>query len=46
MMQVGLDFAALFGRFWVDLGAKLGGKLEPSWYQNLKNRGPKTMSKK
>ena len=46
IMQVGLDFGALLGRFWVDLVPKLGGKLDPSWYQNLKNWGPKTMSKK
>ena len=32
--------------FWVDFGSKLGGKLGPSWHQNLKNGGPKTMSKK
>ena len=46
MMQVGLGFGALLERFLVDFGAKLGGKLDPSWHQNLENWGPKTMSKK
>ena len=32
-------------RFGVDFGFKLGGKLGPSWHQNLKNEGTKTMSK-
>ena len=32
-------------RFWSDFGPKLGGKMGPSWHQNLKNGGPKTMSK-
>ena len=31
MMQVGLAFGALLARILVDFGAKLGGKLEPSW---------------
>ena len=31
MMQVGLAFGALLERTLVDFGAKLGGKLEPSW---------------
>ena len=44
-MQVGLEFGSLLGRFSVDFGSKLGGKLMPSWYQNRKNEGPKTMSK-
>ena len=43
MMQVGLEFGALLGRFLVDFGAKLGGKLDRSWHQNLKKLGPKTM---
>ena len=46
MMQVGLGFGALLEGFLVDLGAKLGGKLGPSWHQNPEKRGPKTMSKK
>ena len=46
MMQVSLEFGGLLGRSWVDFVAKLGGKLDPSWYQNLENWGPKTMSKK
>ena len=46
MMQVSLKFGALLRRCWVDFGAKLGGKLDPSWHQNLRKRGPKTMSKK
>ena len=45
MMQVGLAFGPLLGRFLVDFGSKLGGKLEPSWHQNPKNWGTKTMSK-
>ena len=32
--------------FWSDFGSKMGAKTEPSWYQNLKNEGSKTMSKK
>ena len=46
MMQVGLGFGALLGRFLVDFEANLVGKLEPSWEQNRENEGPKTMSKK
>ena len=46
MMQDGLGFGSLLARIWVDLAAKLGGKLDPSWHQNLENWGPKTMSKK
>ena len=46
MMQVGLVFEPLLARIWVDFGAKLGGKLDPSCHQNLKNWAPKTMSKK
>ena len=46
MMQVGLVFRPLLARIWVDLAAKLEGKLDPSWYQNLKNEVPKTISKK
>ena len=34
MMQVGLVFGPLLARIWVDFGAKLGGKLDPSWHQN------------
>ena len=45
MMQVGLGFGTLFGRFLLDFGTKLAGKLEPSWDQNRENWGPKTMSK-
>ena len=30
-MQVDLEFGPLLGRILVDFGAKLGGKLEPSW---------------
>ena len=29
MMQVGLEFGPLLGRFWVDFGSKLEGKLAP-----------------
>ena len=46
MMQVGLEFGALLDRFLVDFGAKLGGKLGPSWHQHPEKRGPKTMLKK
>ena len=35
----------LLERFLVDLGAKLGVKLEPSWHQNRRKWGTKTMSK-
>ena len=35
-MQVGMDFGWLLDRFLVDLGAKLGAKLGPSWHQNSK----------
>ena len=34
MMQVGLKFGGLLGRFLVDFGAKLGGKLAPKSIQN------------
>ena len=34
MMQVGLEFGTLLGRILVEFGAKLGGKLDPSWHQN------------
>ena len=44
---------ASWPRIWTPLGtiledfeANLGGKLVPSWDQNRKNEGPKTMSKK
>ena len=33
IMQVGLEFGPLLGRFLVDFGTKLGGKLDPSWFQ-------------
>ena len=45
MMQVGLVLEPILERILVDFMAKLGGKLEPSWHQNLENWGPKTMSK-
>ena len=43
-MRFGIDLGWLLDRFLIDLGPKLGGKMEPSWDQNLKNGGPKTMS--
>ena len=46
MMQDGRGFGSLLGRIWVDLAAKLGGKLDPSWHQNPEKRGPKTMPTK
>ena len=36
IMQVGLEFGTLLGRFLVDFGTNLGAKLEPSWHQNPK----------
>ena len=44
-MDVGMDIGRLLGRFLVDYGTILGGKLAPSWHQNLKKEGTKTMSK-
>ena len=44
-MQFGMDFGGLLDRFWSDSGPKLGAKLEPSWHQNRRKRGTKTMSK-
>ena len=44
-MDVGLGFGCLLGRFLVDFGTKLGGKLEPSWHQNPIKWDTKTMSK-
>ena len=49
IMQVGLEFGPLLGRISVDFGAKLGGKLDPSWHQNRKKavlRGDQKMFKK
>ena len=34
MMQVGLEFGALLGRFWVDFWPNLGARLGTSWHQN------------
>ena len=45
MMQVGLEFGPLLGRFLVDFEPKLGAKLGPSWHQNLKNRTPENHQK-
>ena len=44
-MRFCIDFGWLLDRFWSDFGPKLGGKMGPSWQQNLKNGSPKTMSK-
>ena len=44
--QLGWHFGGLLGPTWLQNGAKLEGKLAPSWHQNLRKRGPKTMSKK
>ena len=44
-MRSGMDFRWLLERSWGDLGPKLGAKLGPSWDENLKNGGSKTMSK-
>ena len=39
MMQVGLAFGSLLGRFWVDFGAKLGDKLGPKLAAKREKRG-------
>ena len=44
-MRFGMDFRWLLERSWGDLGPKLGAKLGPSWDENPKNGGSKTMSK-
>ena len=44
-MRFWMDLERLLEGFWMDFGPKLGGKLGPSWHQNLKNEGTKTMSK-
>ena len=44
-MDVGMDVGRLLDRFLVDFGTILGGKLAPSWHQNPKKEGTKTMSK-
>ena len=44
-MRFGMDFGGLLERFWSDFGPKLGGKLGPSWHQNRRKWGTKTMSK-
>ena len=46
MMRDGLVLRSLLARIWLDLAAKLEGKLDPDCHQNLKNWGPKMMSKK
>ena len=45
-MEVGMDFGWLMDRFLVDFGPKLGVKLGPSWHQDRRKFGTKTMSKK
>ena len=44
-MQVGMDFGWLLDRFLMDFEPKLWVKLEPSWHQNRRKWGTKTMSK-
>ena len=44
-MDVGMDVGRLLDRFFIDFGSVLGGKLAPSWHQNPKKEGTKTMSK-
>jgi hypothetical protein len=44
-MDVGMDVGRLLDRFFIDFGTVLGGKLAPSWHQNPKKEGTKTMSK-
>ena len=43
-MDVGMDVGRLLDRFLIDFGTILGGKLAPSWHQNPKKEGAKTMS--
>ena len=43
-MDVGIDFGWLLDRFLMDFGTVLGGKLAPSWHQNSKKEGTKTIS--
>ena len=45
-MHLGLEFRPLLGRILVYFGAKLGGKLDPSWHQNSEKWRPQRMSKK
>ena len=45
MTQVGLELGSLLARIWLDFGAKLGAKLEPSWHQYLENWDPETKPK-
>ena len=40
-----MDVGRLLDRFFIDFGTVLGGKLAPSWHQNPKKEGTKTMSK-
>ena len=40
MMHVGFDFVALLGPIWVDFGARLAAKLDPSWHQSQDTWGP------
>ena len=40
-----MDVGRLLDRFLIDFGTVLGGKLAPSWHQNPKKEGTKTMSK-
>ena len=44
-MDVGMDVGRLLDRFLVDFEIILGGKLAPSWHQNPKKDGTKTISK-
>ena len=44
-MDVGMDVGRLLDRLFNDFGTVLGGKLAPSWHQNPKKEGTKTMSK-
>ena len=44
-MQVGMDFGWLLDRFLMDFEPKLGVKLGPSWHQDRRKWGTKTMSK-
>ena len=44
-MQFGMDFGWLLDRFLMDFDPKLGVKLGPSWHQDPRKWGTKTMSK-
>ena len=44
-MRFWMHLGWLLGRFLVDFGSKLGGKLRPSWHQNPTKSDTKTIAK-